>query len=316
MTEWAGRDLALNIREQPLPEVALLGVPMDLGAARRGVDMGPSALRLARLEAAIRQLGYDTIDLGNVSVSVVETLHGKLPANASSFAPAIADACRAAFEILTQLDAAQLPLTLGGDHSISMATVAAALKGPLQCSGVLWLDAHTDLNTPETSPSGNIHGMPLAHLLGYGSAELQHIWGGGAALRPDQLVFVGLRSVDPAERELINDLGIRAWTMKDIDRLGIAHVAAEVAEHLAGAGRWHVSLDADILDPSLAPGVGTPVPGGITYREAHLLMELLADTGKVASIDLVEVNPILDDRNRTAETLVGLTASLLGKRIL
>jgi arginase len=295
-----------------LPQVAILGVPMDLGAARRGVDMGPSALRLARLEPAIRQLGYDTVDLGNVPVSVVETLTGEAP----SFAAAIASACHTAFQMLTGLRSTQLPLTLGGDHSISMATVAAALRGPLQCGGVLWLDAHTDLNTPETSPSGNIHGMPLAHLLGYGSPELQEIWGGGAVLRPEQLVYVGLRSVDQTERELINDLGIRAYTMTDIDRLGIARVAAEAAEYLGDAGRWHVSLDADILDPSLAPGVGTPVRGGITYREAHLLMELLADSGKVASIDLVEVNPILDDRNRTAQTLVGLTSSLLGKRIL
>jgi arginase len=296
-----------------LPEIAILGVPMDLGAGRRGVDMGPSALRLARLEAAISQLGYRTTDLGNVAVSVVETL---MATGDGSCAPAIASACRSAFDVLTGLNASQLPVTLGGDHSISMATVAAAVKGPAACSGVLWLDAHADLNTPETSPSGNIHGMPLAHLLGYGSAELRGIWGGGAVLRPEQLAYIGLRSLDPAERELISELGIRAWTMKDIDRLGIARVAAEVAGHLAGSARWHVSFDADFLDPDLAPGVGTPVKGGVTYREAHLLMELLADSGKVASIDLVEVNPILDNRNRTAETLVGLTASLLGKRIL
>jgi arginase len=295
-----------------LPEIALLGVPMDLGAGRRGVDMGPSALRLARLEANIRQLGYRTLDLGNVEVPVVESL----AAAGGSCEPAITSACRNAFEVLTALPSTQLPLTLGGDHSISMATVAAALRGPAGCDAVLWLDAHADLNTPETSPSGNLHGMPLAHLLGYGSAGLQSIWGGGAVLQPAQLVYIGLRSIDAAERELINDLGIRAWTMKDIDRLGIARVAAEASEYLSGTGRWHVSFDADILDPALAPGVGTPVPGGVTYREAHLLMELLADSGKVASIDLVEVNPILDERNRTAETLVGLTASLLGKRIL
>lgn len=294
-------------------EVALLGLPMDLGAGRRGVDMGPSALRLARLESTIRQLGFRTRDMGNVTVPVVETLDRD---EAGALSQTIAAACRNAFELLTELEERQLPLTLGGDHSISMATVAAALRGPAACSGVIWLDAHADLNTPLTSPSGNVHGMPVAHLLGYGSPELHAVWGGGAALAPEQLVYIGLRSLDPAERELINELGIRAFTMQDIDRHGIAAVADNALAHLAGADRLHVSFDADALDPDVAPGVGTPVPGGLTYREAHLLMELLAATGKVASIDLVEVNPILDQRNRTASVLVELTASLLGKRIL
>ena len=183
-------------------------------------------------------------------------------------------------------------------------------------TGVLWIDAHADLNTPETSPSGNIHGMPMAHLLGFGDERLTGIWGGGALLEPHDVVFLGLRSLDPAERELIGARGIAAFTMKEIDQRGMAAVAQEAIQRLAAAPRIHVSFDADALDPNLAPGVGTPVPGGLSYREAHLLMELLADSGRVTSLDLVEVNPILDVQNRTATIMVEMAASLLGRRIL
>ena len=195
-----------------------------------------------------------------------------------------------------------------------MGSVAGVARGFR--TGVVWIDAHADLNTPETSPSGNIHGMPLAHLLGLGDSRLLSIWGGGALLQPEDIVFIGLRSLDGAERELIKGEGIRAYTMKEIDTRGMAHVASEALDHLTGVERLHISFDADALDPDLAPGVGTPVPGGLRYRETHLLMELLADSGRVTSLDLVEVNPILDIQNRTAQTMIEMAASLLGKRIL
>lgn len=296
-----------------MKRVAILGVPMDLGAGRRGVDMGPSALRLARLERELRKLGLATSDLGNIDVPVAEAAGGD-PGDRAHFVSAIAETCRQAYRRLRELPDTHLPLTLGGDHSISMATVAGAAGAGR--TGVVWVDAHADLNTPDTSPSQNIHGMPLAHLLGLGDPTLLDIWGGGAVIRPEDVVYVGLRSVDPGERALIHELGIRAFTMTDVDRLGVAAVAAAALAHLAGVARLHVSFDADALDPHLAPGVGTPVQGGLTYREAHLLMELLAESGLVTSVDLVEVNPILDVQNRTARLMVELAASLLGKRIL
>ncbi len=290
---------------------------MDLGAGRRGTDMGPSALRLARLGETLSRLGTRVYDHGNVEVSVAEFFTPEDVGDENArYARRIVQACRLALSQLRERQPGELPLTLGGDHSISMASVAGAFQGPAQCSAVIWVDAHADLNTPSTSPSGNIHGMPLAHLLGLGESRIRDIWGGGAVLNPEALVYIGLRSVDPAERELIHDLGIRAYSMTDIDRMGMAAVAAETTEYLQGHAGWHVSFDADALDPSLAPGVGTPVPGGLTYREAHLLMESLHQAGRVASADLVEVNPVLDERNSTATTLVGLAASLLGKRIL
>lgn len=296
-----------------MKRVAILGVPMDLGAGRRGVDMGPSALRLARLERELRKLGLATSDLGNIDVPVAEAAGGD-PGDRAHFVSAIAETCRQAYRRLRELPDTYLPLTLGGDHSISMATVAGAAGAGR--TGVVWVDAHADLNTPDTSPSQNIHGMPLAHLLGLGDPTLLDIWGGGAVIRPEDVVYVGLRSVDPGERALIHELGIRAFTMTDVDRLGVAAVAAAALAHRAGVARLHVSFDADALDPHLAPGVGTPVQGGLTYREAHLLMELLAESGLVTSVDLVEVNPILDVQNRTARLMVELAASLLGKRIL
>ena len=199
---------------------------------------------------------------------------------------------------------------------MAMATVAAAFRGPTACEAVVWIDAHADLNTPDSSPTGNVHGMPVAQLLGLGDPSASSIWGGGALLEPERLVYIGLRDVDPAEREFISEAGIKAFSMSDIDRLGMARVFEETSEYLQPFSRWHVSLDADAVDPLHAPGVGTPVAGGLTYREAHLLMESLAAAGRVASVDLVEVNPILDSRNRTTETMKGLALSLLGKRIL
>ena len=292
--------------------ISILGIPMDLGAGRRGVDMGPSALRLARLARTLTELGHGVLDLGNIEVPVPEAVPNP---NGLHYADAIASTCSATHERLRRLEEADtFVISLGGDHSISMGTVPGVAAG--RRTGVLWIDAHADLNTPQTSPSGNIHGMPLAHLLGRGDPRLTDVWGGGAALRPEDLVFVGLRSIDAGERAFIHDQGIAAYTMKDIDQRGMASVAAEAIERLAHVDRLHVSFDADALDPDLAPGVGTPVSGGLSYREAHLLMELLADSGRTTSLDLVEVNPILDSQNRTAAIMVEMAASLLGKKIL
>ncbi|HKI59190.1 MAG TPA: arginase [Trueperaceae bacterium] len=294
-----------------MARISILGIPMDLGAGRRGVDMGPSALRLARLAPALRELGHHVTDLGNVEAPVPEAVPNP---NGLHYADAIAATCRAAFDRLLPLEAGTFVIGLGGDHSVSMGTVPGVTAG--RRTGVMWIDAHADLNTPDTSPSGNIHGMPLAHLLGLGDARLTGVWGGGPALQPEDIVFVGLRSIDPAERRLIRERGITAYTMKDIDQRGMAEVASEAIARLGHVERLHVSFDADVLDPDLAPGVGTPVPGGLSYREAHLLMELLSDSGRTTSLDLVEVNPILDVRNRSAAIMVEMAASLLGKKIL
>lgn len=293
-------------------DIAILGIPMDLGASRRGVDMGPSALRLAQLEDTLAALGHQVEDLGNIDVPVPEALP---ESDDLRYVEAIAETCRGAYETLAALPQGRLPLSLGGDHSVSMGTVAGvAARGGR--TGVIWLDAHADLNTPETSPSLNIHGMPLAHLLGLGDPRLLDIWGGGQVLLPKDVVFIGLRSLDDGERRLIQELGLRAYTMEAVDRRGIVEVADDALQYLSGVDRLHLSFDIDVLDPSVTPGVGTPVPGGLSYREAHLLMELLAQSRAVTSVDLVEVNPFLDERNGTALTMVEMAASLLGKRIL
>lgn len=289
----------------------VLAIPMDLGAGRRGVDMGPSALRLAQLEPTLVGLGHDLRDHGNVAVAVPEATRSTADLH---FVEAIADACQRTFRAVRSMPEGAFPLLLGGDHSVTVGAAAGA-AGEAR-TGLLWIDAHADLNTPETSPSGNVHGMPLAALLGHGDARLTGVWGEGPRIRPEDVVLIGLRETDEGERRLIDALGLRAFTMKEIDRRGIADVASEAIACLGGAERIHVSFDADALDPDLAPGVGTPVKGGLTYREAHLLMELLSDARRVTSLDVVEVNPILDVRNRTAEIMVEMVASLLGKRIL
>ncbi len=291
--------------------VTILGVPMDLGAGRRGVDMGPSALRLAKLANRLKNLGYEVKDIGNIETAVVEALHLD---HGPSYFEIIAKTCKNVFDCLDSLTDNAIPVVLGGDHSISMGTVSGiATKGR---TGVIWVDAHADTNTPETSPSGNVHGMPLAHLLGAGDTRLTSIWGGGAVIEPEDIVLIGLRSVDPGERKFIQKHDITAYTMTDIDQRGIARVAEETLDHLKHLDRLHISFDADVLDPMVAPGVGTPVPGGFSYREAHLLMELFAASELVASVDLVEVNPILDVKNSTAEIMVEMVSSLLGKTIL
>ncbi|AEB11596.1 arginase [Marinithermus hydrothermalis] len=296
-------------------KVGVLGVPMDLGAGRRGVDMGPSAIRYAQLHTALRQLGYAVLDYGDVEVPVVETLsrkNGRSPGGLHHL-QAIRQACEETVQSLKKMPEDTFPIVLGGDHSISMGSITGASRG--ERIGVIWVDAHGDFNTPETSPSGNIHGMPLAALCGFGDPQLVNIGWEGAKVRPEDVVLIGIRELDPGEKLLLREAGVTVYTMKEVDQLGISRIAAETIERFRGLPKVHVSLDADVLDPTVAPGVGTPVPGGLSYREAHLLMELLAEAGIVTSLDLVEVNPILDQENRTAEIMVELAASLLGKQI-
>jgi arginase len=293
-------------------KIGILGVPMDLGAGRRGVDMGPSAIRYAQLAETLHALGHEVTDYGNVNVPVVETIDRS--SSGPHYLTEILQACEETAARLSSLPPDVFPICIGGDHSMSMGTVAGVARS--ERIGLVWVDAHTDFNTPEISPSGNVHGMPVAHLVGLGDERLVNIGGAGAKIRPEDIVMIGIRSVDHGERELLKSKGASIYTMKEIDTLGLARVAQMALEKLSGVSRIHVSFDADSLDPSIAPGVGTPVPGGLSYREAHLLMELFADSSKVRSLDLVEVNPVLDNRNATARIMVEMASSLLGKRIL
>jgi len=292
--------------------IHILGVPMDLGQSRRGVDMGPSAVRYAHLQARLEALGHRVHDAGNVPTPNPEE---DAVEGAGRRLRAVAAVCRTVYNLgCAWLAEGDFAVFLGGDHSISIGSVAAAAgRGPV---GVIWVDAHSDFNTPETSPSGNIHGMPVATLLGEGPDELVSIGGSGPKLKNAQIVQIGIRNLDAAERERLIRSGIHVYTMRHVDELGMAVVARQALDRLRHVGRIHVSLDMDSLDPDEAPGVGTPVPGGLTYREAHLLMEILGDSGRVESLDIVEINPILDDMNKTAELAVELAASLLGQRIL
>jgi arginase len=296
-------------------KVAIYGVPMDLGQGRRGVDMGPSALRYGRLEERLERLGHEVRDLGDFDVPGVEQLglsHSG-PGGGMAFLDEIRRACEATVETLAGLPEEVFPVILGGDHSIAMGSVTGCSRR--QRTGLIWVDAHGDFNVPETSPTGNIHGMPLAALCGRGDRRLVDIAWPGAKIHPDDVVLIGVRDLDDGERELMRDAGVTVYTMKEVDRLGLPRIAEATLARLGDLPRLHVSFDADALDPEIAPGVGTPVPGGLSFREAHLLMELLADADRVTSLDLVEVNPILDRENRTADLLVDLTASLLGKKI-
>jgi arginase len=299
--------------------IDMLGVPMDLGASRRGVDMGPSALRLARLGDQLRNLGHTLEDHGNLSVPVAESV--PMGSGDARYLEAIALVCGALATAVCGFPRGHTPLVLGGDHALSLGSVIGSQQrvrseyGPGQELGVLWIDAHADLNTPTTSPTGNVHGMPLAHLLGVGDARLTRLLRGGP-LPPENVVLIGLRSVDTHERAWLGELSTRTFSMSDIDRHGIARVMQDALAALAHTRSLHVSFDADVLDPDVAPGVGTAVRGGLHYREAHLLMELLSEHGRIGSVDLVEVNPILDEGNRTAGLMVELAASLFGRRIL
>ncbi|MGL4820460.1 MAG: arginase [Bacilli bacterium] len=290
-----------------LKHVSIVGIPMDLGQKRRGVDMGPSAIRYAGVVERLAGLGYQVDDLGNVEISrelIVDVERSLVEAN-EKLAALVG-------EVVGQ---SKFPLVLGGDHSVAMGTLAGVAKHYPNL-GVIWFDAHADMNTHETSPSGNIHGMPLAASLGVGKDTLTKICGFTPKVKARNVVLIGARSIDEGERELIAELGIKVYTMHEIDRLGMTHVMSETLEYLSGTDGIHLSLDLDGLDPQHAPGVGTPVIGGLTYRESHLAMEMLAESKRVVSAEVVEVNPILDEKNRTAEVAVALTASLLGENLL
>jgi len=302
-----------------MQKISIVGVPMDLGADRRGVDMGPSALRYADLNERLQGLGCDVEDLGDLDVIIPETRHFGDPR--AKYLKEIADACaHLANLVLEILQQGRTPLVLGGDHSIAAGTVsgvAESFRREDKKIGLLWFDAHADFNTPEISPSGNVHGMPMAAIMGYGPIELTHILGFSPKIRPEHAVQIGIREVDPGERELVKKSGIRVFTMKEIDRRGIGSVMDEaisiVTRDTAG---FAVTLDADFLDPIESPGVATPVRGGANYREAHLAMEMIADTKKMVSFEITEINPILDVHNKTAHFGMELILSAFGKQIL
>jgi arginase len=307
-----------NALQESAKEIEIIGVPLDLGQRRRGVDMGPSALRVAGLQAKLEALGYRVTDRGNVPVSVAETkARGD---DRAPFLNEIADSAERAAECVQQALAHHAtPIVIGGDHSVAAGTVAGVanyFRAQNQPIGLIWIDAHSDINTPDTSPSGNVHGMPLAALLGMGPAQLTDLLGWSPKVLPQHTVVVGIRDVDEAERINIRRSGISVFTMRDIDELGLRAVMEKAITVAAtGTAGFHVSMDMDWVDPTEAPGVGTPVPGGATYREAHLAMEILADHGGMLSLELAEVNPILDQRNRTAELAVQLICSAFGKKI-
>jgi arginase len=299
--------------------VHLIGVPLDLGGGRRGVDMGPSALRIAGIGDQIAALGRTVVDRGDLPAPIPEI---QRPADKKKkYVGEIAKVCRQLYELsLSSLDEGAFPLVLGGDHSLAAGSVAASADWVRRVSlmplGLIWVDAHGDMNTPATTPSGNVHGMPLAALLGQEPLELASI-GSTPSVFPENTVLVGVRNLDQREKEQIRASGVHVFTMKDIDRDGIAKVAEQaIALAARGTGGIHVSLDMDVCDPTVAPGVGTPVKGGLDYREAHMIMELVADSGQLVALDLVEVNPTLDIRNTTAEFGTELALSALGKGIL
>lgn len=293
--------------------VHLMGVPMDLGQKRRGVDMGPSALRYAGLEASLAALGHTVDDLGDIDVPNPES---GLATVGEKRIQAVANACQRLFEEGRRcVETGAFALFLGGDHSMSIGSVKAAALDSPETLGVVWIDAHSDFNTPETSPSGNIHGMPVAVFTGEGPDALCEI-GCGVKVPQENIVQIGIRDVDEEEATRVRESGMHVFTMHEVDRLGVAAVAERAVDRLTKCDRIHVSLDLDSLDPDEAPGVGTPVQGGLSYREAHLLAEILSNSGKVRSLDVVEVNPILDERNKTALLAVELVASIMGKKIL
>lgn len=300
--------------------VRIFGIPMDLGQRRRGVDMGPSAIRYAGLHRELTRLGYTVHDNGNIFVPQVEEIEPPLvaPPSTVGLAHYLAEVSAICHEIYDQITAQLQPheygVFLGGDHSMSIGTVSAVLKQ--ENVGVLWVDAHADMNSPLSSPSGNIHGMSVAALLGDGPPELTDIGYPGPKLKSDQVAMIGLRNLDTEEKLKVARSGIYVHTMRSVDENGVSQLAERILTYFERFDHIHVSLDLDSCDPTIAPGVGTPVPGGLSYREAHLLMETLADSGKVRTVDLVEVNPILDNQNSTAKIAVELIASLFGQRII
>jgi arginase len=299
--------------------VHVVGVPMDLGSGRRGVDMGPSAIRIAGLDDLLVELGHKVIDEGDIVIKNMEEL--KVGQENARYLSEIARAAGAlARKVDRIMTLKHFPLILGGDHSIAVGTVSgiagyAGSQG--KKAGLLWIDAHGDINTPETSPSGNIHGMPLAALLGYGAAELTGVSGPAPKVDPANVALVGIRSLDSGEKKRLKETGVQVHTMSDIDRHGVHRVMEKALARVThGTDYVHVSFDLDAVDPTVAPGVGTPVKGGLDYREAHLIMEVIADTKVMTSLEMVEVNPILDQGNASAVFAVELVQSAFGKKIL
>lgn len=301
-------------------KIRIIGVPTDLGASRRGVDMGPSALRVANIGSRLSALGYDVEDAGNVPVAVRESVL-KPQDHSIKYLPEIVATDKVLKEkAYTALKEQRIPLVLGGDHSLAIGSIAGVTKFYAEQGkkiGVIWLDAHGDVNTPETSQSGNIHGMPLAHCLGIGHKDLLAVGDQIPMVEPSKTVLIGIRDLDPGEQNAIKKLGIKAFTMRDVDEMGMRNVIQEAIRIASdGTAGFHLSFDVDSMDPSEAPGVGTAVRGGLTYREGHLAMEILHDSGKILSMDITEVNPVLDTSNQTADLAVGMALSAFGKRIL
>jgi arginase len=292
--------------------VRIIGIPIDLGQQHRGVDMGPVAIRYAGLSSSLRNLGYQTQDIGNIDVPGHYTL---TDCGFADRLPLIRVASNETYKLARRaIEDKTIPIFLGGDHSASIGSIGG-ISHESDC-GLIWIDAHGDFNTPETSATGNIHGMALAILLGKGPRELVDVGRKGAKINPDKVVLIGPRELDPDEKKSLRKSGCTIFTMRDIDEQGMSNVIAQGLEKLKNCANIHVSLDMDSIDPNEAPGVGTPVPGGLTYREAQLMMEIISDTGRLCSLDIMETNPIVDIANRTAQIAVSLTASLFGKSIL
>ena len=299
--------------------IQIIGVPLDLGASHRGTDGGPSALRVAGLGQQLTELGYRLCTELDIPVPAMETCNTQ--SSNARYKNEILQVCTLlAEQTYSTLQAGHIPLVIGGDHSIAHGTVAGVAKHYKekdQSIGLIWFDAHGDMNIPECSPSGNIHGMPLAHLLGYGDSELASIMGFMPKVKPENVVLIGIRDVDKNEREMINQSGIKTYTMRDIDELGMAHISREAVEIVCdGTAGFHLSFDVDGCDPSVIPGSGTLVPGGVSFREAHLLLEHCADTGSMLAMEVVELNPFFDDKNISAERVVALIKSAFGSSVL
>jgi arginase len=303
------------VAQETAPPVAVIGAGLDLGAGRRGVDMGPSAIRYAGLDDRIAELGRRWEDLGDVETAVAEAT--SVGDERVRYLREIKETCeRIAGLVAGAVEDGYVPLVLGGDHSVALGTLGGLARAHGRPGGVLWLDAHGDLNRPETSPSGNVHGMPLAAAMGLAGPEFESDAYPLPAVDPGRVALVGVRSLDRGERELLAGIDARVFTMSELDRVGVERAMREALDHVAAGGFVHLSLDMDVLDPDVAPGVGTPVRGGLSYREAHLAMELVAESGLAGSLEVVEVNPILDRENQTAKLAVELVASALGARIL
>jgi arginase len=303
----------------PYSNISIIGAPLDLGQGRRGVDMGPSAMRVANLNDRVRSLGYEVSDLGNVPVDQPEAAPEGHPR--AKYLPQIAATCtRLGQQVSEALSKGGMPLVLGGDHSVAVGTVSGVsryFRTRGERIGLIWLDAHADMNTPDSSPSGNVHGMPLACIVGIGPAELTNMFSYKPKVAPENTVIVGLRDVDAMEKPHVSQSGVRAFTMRDLDERGLRAVMEDAIRIASeGTAGFHLSLDMDFVDPKDAPGVGTPVRGGVTYREAHLAMEMICDSRRMLSMEVVEVNPVIDEVNRTADLAVELIMSGLGKRIL